>query len=123
MKIISTTPISFGYKNILKTYFLKDKLPSVTKGFYGGELTKNNVTLEHLLPTSKKGITKLGNLVLSKDVNNWNRGNRPLIQFYDPDIFKAYCKQFEGVKLPFFNGDDYVKQITNTVERLLKQGK
>ena len=123
MKIIPITPISFGYKNILKTYFQKGKLPTVTKGFYGGELTFDNVTLEHLLPTSKKGLTKLNNLVLSKDINNWNRGNRPLSQFYDPDIFKAYCKQFEGVKLPLFNGDDYIKQITKTVERLLKQGR
>lgn len=123
MKIISTTPISFGYKNILKTYFQQGKLPSVRYGFYGGELTKDNVTLEHLLPHSKKGLTKLSNLVLSKDINNWNRGNKPLIQFYDPDIFKKYCSQFDGVKLPFFNGDNYIEQITKTVERLLKQGK
>lgn len=118
MKII---PINFGYKSILKTYFLKGKLPSVTKGFYGGELTKDNVTLEHLLPHSKKGKTVLNNLVLSKDVNNWNRGNRPLIEYYDPDLFKAYCEQFKGVKLREFNGGDYIKQITATVERLLKQ--
>ena len=123
MKIITINPINFGYKNILKTYFLKGKLPSVTKGFYGGELTKDNVTLEHLLPHSKKGKTALNNLVLSKDVNNWNRGNRPLIEYYDPDLFKAYCEQFKGIKLREFNGDDYIKQITATVERLLKQGK
>ena len=76
-----TVPISFGYKHMLKTYFLEGKLPKVTKGFYGGELTK------------------------------------------DKEAFETYCEGFKGVKLPFFNGDNYIKQLTKTIEKVLKEGK
>ena len=122
MKIISNNPVSFGYKHMLKTYWLEGKLPSVTHGFYGGKLTKDNVTLEHILPHSKNGSTVLHNLALSKNTNNWARGNRPLSEFFSKEAFEQYCEQFKGVKLPFFNGTDYVNKITKTVERLLKTG-
>ena len=122
MKINPAQQITFGYKHLLKTYWLEDKLPTVTHGIYGGELTKDNVTLEHLKPHSKKGRTVLGNLALSKNVNNWTRGNKPIGNYLNKDIFEQYCEQFKGVKLPFFNGDEYVKQITKTIERLLKSG-
>lgn len=123
MKIITNDAISFGYKHMLKTYWLEGKLPSVTHGFYGGKLTKDNVTLEHILPHSKKGSTVLNNLALSKNKNNWHRGNKPLEQFFNKETFERYCEQFKGIKLPFFNGDEYVKQITKTIERLLKARK
>lgn len=122
MKINPVTPITFGYKHMLKTYWLDGKLPSVTHGIYGGELTKDNVTLEHLKPHSKKGRTVLGNLALSKNINNWKRGNKPISDFFNKDTFEAYCEQFNGLKLPFFNGDNYIKEITKTIERLLKSG-
>ena len=93
------------------------------KGFYGGELTKDTVTLEHILPHSKGGKTVTNNLALSKDINNWNRSNKPLSDVFNKEIFEQYCEQFKGVKLPFFNGDEYIRQITKTVEKLLKQGK
>lgn len=122
MKINPVIPITFQYKSILKTYFLKDKLSTVKKGFYGGILTKENVTLEHLLPHSKKGVTELHNLVLSQDINNWKRGSEPLLKYYNPNNFEQYCEQFKGIKLPYFNGDNYIEQITKTIERLLRQG-
>ena len=122
MKINPANPITFGYKHMLKTYLLEGKLPSVTHGIYGGELTKDNITLEHLKPHSKKGRTVLGNLALSKNINNWKRGNKPIGIFLNKDIFEQYCEQFKGVKLPFFNGDEYIKQITTTIGRLLKTG-
>ena len=123
MKISSATPITFKYKHMLKTYWLEGKLPQVTHGIYGGELTKDTVTLEHVNPVSKGGRTILGNLALSKNTNNWARSNKPLSDFFNKEAFDAYCEKFKGVKLPFFNGDEYVKQLTRTVERLLKQGK
>lgn len=122
MQINPTQNISFCYKSILKTYWLKGKMPSVTHGIYGSELTKDNITLEHLKPHSKGGRTTMSNLALSKNINNWIRGNKPLSEFLDKDIFEAYCEQFKGLKLPFFNGDNYIKEITKTIERLLKQG-
>ena len=122
MKINPINQINFGYKSILKTYWREGKLPSVTHGIYGGELTKDNVTLEHLKPHSKKGRTVLNNLALSKNINNWKRGNKPIGDFLDKDLFEQYCEQFKGLKLPFFNGDNYIKEITKTIERLLKSG-
>ena len=122
MKITSATPITFKYKHMLKTYWLEGKLPRVTHGIYGGELTKDTVTLEHLKPHSKGGRTILGNLALSKNTNNWARSNKPLSDFFNQEAFDGYCEGFKGVKLPFFNGDEYIKQITKTIGRLLKAG-
>ena len=107
---------------MLKTYWLEGKLPSVTHGIYGGELTKDTVTLEHIKPVSKGGRTVLGNLALSKNTNNWKRSNKPLSEFFNRETFEAYCEKFKGVKLPFFNGDNYIKELTKNVERLLKAG-
>lgn len=55
MKINQITPISFTYKSPLKTEWLKGNMPSVTHGIYGGILTKDNITLEHIKPHSKGG--------------------------------------------------------------------
>ena len=121
MKLSSVQNISFGYKSILKTYWLKGKMPSVQYGIYGGKLTKDNITLEHIKPHSKGGKTALNNLALSVNKNNWDRGNKPLSEFLNKDTFQQYIEQFKGIKLPFFNGDEYIKQITKTVERVLKQ--
>ena len=107
---------------MLKTYWLEGKLPNVTHGIYGGELTKDTVTLEHIKPVSKGGRTVLGNLALSKNTNNWKRSNKPLSEFFNRETFEAYCEKFKGVKLPFFNGDNYIKELTKNVERLLKAG-
>lgn len=107
---------------MLKTYWLEGKLPQVTHGIYGGELTKDTVTLEHINPVSKGGRTVLGNLALSKNTNNWARSNRPLSEFFNKEAFDSYCKGFKGVKLPFFNGNFYVEQIKKTIQNLLKNG-
>ena len=112
--------VSFGYSHKLKTLYKKGLLPTVTKGFYGGDLTKTTVTLEHLLPHSKKGATTLGNLVLATAENNFKRSNLPLKQFYNPEAARAYLDQFVGVRVGKFNGDKYIKMIESTIERLLK---
>lgn len=123
MNIAHISNITFGYKSILKTHWLNGKMPSVTCGIYGGKLTKDNVTLEHIKPHSKGGKTSLNNLALSVCENNWKRGNQPISNFLTKENFDAYCEQFKGIKLPYFNGDNYIKEITKNVERLLKQGK
>ena len=123
MMIPPVYQLSFGFKSILKTYWLQGKMPTVTKGIYGGELTKDNITLEHLKPCSKGGTTKLSNLALSKNTNNWIRSNKPIQGFLTKDMFDSYCEQFKGIKLPNFNGDEYIRQISKTLERLTRQGK
>ena len=122
-RIPPTVPVVFRYKSILKTYWLEGKLPKVTKGFYGGELTKDTVTLEHIKPVSKGGRTVLSNLAIAKNTKNWARGNKPLADFFNKEAFEEYCEYFKDVKLPFFNGNNYIKQLKKTVEKVIKEGK
>lgn len=110
---------TFGYSSPLKDLYRKGKLP-VKYGFYGDKLTKNNVSLEHLLPHSKGGKTTLDNLVLSSKQNNFKRGNRPLSEFINFGNVKRYLNQFIGVKLKNFNGNEYVKNILKTIENVLE---
>lgn len=115
-------PISFGYKSVLKTQYLKGNMPEVKKGFYGGILKPENVTLEHVLPHSKGGKTTLSNLALAVDENNWKRGNKPLIQFFSQDAFDEYIEQFRLICLPDFDGKKYIEALTKTIDRILKRG-
>ena len=57
--------VSFGYTHYLKTYYLQGKLPTVKRGLYGGILTPETVSLEHILPKEKGGHTTLSNLALA----------------------------------------------------------
>ena len=114
---------SFGYSHFIKNYWVEGKLPTVTKGLYGGTLTKDTVTLEHIIPHSKGGKTVLTNLALSKDVNNWKRGNNPIEEFLKPEMLEQYLEQFKGIKLPKFNGDEYARRIIHTVRKALEEGK
>lgn len=123
MKIQLLNQLNFGYKSILKTAYQQGLLPTVTKDFYGSPLSKDTVTLDHLLPKSKNGTSKLSNFVLATMKNNSTRGNKPLSNVFNQEAFEQYCEQFKGVKIPFFNGDEYIKQISKTVEKLLKNGK
>ena len=114
---------SFGYKSLLKTYFLQGKLPTVTRDFYGSKLTKENCTLEHIIPHSKhNGKNIISNFALAAGKNNWSRGNKPLSTVFNLKAFNDYCAQFEGIKLPYFDGDTYIEGITRTVEKALKNG-
>ena len=116
---IDQPQIPFGYSSKLKTYYKRGKFPSVKYGFYGDRLTKDNVSLEHLLPHSKGGRTTLDNLVLASKQNNMARGNRDIANYLDPDNLKRYIEQFIPIKLPDFNGKQYVMDILKTINKLL----
>ena len=115
-EVLSSEQISFGYSNKLKTLYKQGLLPTVKKGFYGGILSNDVVTLEHLLPHSKGGPTCLSNLVLSTAENNFKRGNKDLALYFKPEAAREYLKQFEGIKLKKFKGDKYIKIIKKTLE-------
>lgn len=123
MKIFTINPISFGYKSILKTYWLAGKMPSVKYDMGGNLLTKKNCTIGHMLAKSKRGSSELANYMLETKNYNMAKGNLPFSKFFNWDDFLAYCKQFEDIKLPNFDGLNYIAMITKTAERLLKQGK
>ena len=123
MKIAPIKPITFGYKSILKTYWLKGKMPSVKYDMGGNLLTKDNITNGHMLAHSKGGKTNLSNLMLETANYNFMKSNKPFSQFFNEESFQAYCKQFEKVNLPDFNGLDYIYRITKNAYNIIKQGK
>ena len=83
-------PISFKYRSILKTEWLRGNLPTVTKGIYGGDLTPETVSLEHIKCRCYNGKTELNNLALATKELNGLRGNKPLRFFLDAEKFIEY---------------------------------
>jgi len=122
VKINPITPIPFK-KNVLKKEWLKGNLPTVQKGIYGGILTKDNISLEHVNCKCFGGKTKTFNLALATQEFNNLRGNKPLKDFLNKDVFMQYLEQFEKVDLPNFNGIEYIKGLIKTVIEVLEIGK
>ena len=115
--IPSNSP-TFGYSSKLKTLYKKGQLPSVKYGFYGDELTKNNVSLEHLKPHSKGGKTELSNLVLASKNKNQIRGNEDIRNFANTETITKYLNQFVDVKINGFDGRKYINGIIKTLTNL-----
>lgn len=114
MKIINFT----GYCSPLKKYFRKGLMPTVQRGLYGDILTKENLSIEHLIPRSYGGLTETSNLALaSKRMNNL-RGNQPLQDFLIPKKAIDYLLQFKDINLPEFNGNDYITYLLDLFHRL-----
>lgn len=118
MLIQPMNPISFGYKSIVKTLYKQGQLPSVVRDIYGQKLTPNNVTLEHIIPKSKKGASSLKNYALATAKANQERSSDPLLKHTTIENIKAYLEQFKGINKPQFNGDEYIKGVTNTLRRI-----
>ena len=87
--------INFGYHSVLKDLFREDKLPTVKYGLYGDKLTKDNVSLEHLVPHSKNGKSKLFNFTLASKQKNSLRSNEDIRKFLTPEMAKEYKSQNE----------------------------
>ena len=106
------------FKSQLKKLYKKGKL-SIKYGLYGEELTKKNVTDEHLLPRCFGGSSDLSNIALATKEANWRRGSEPIEIFLSLGMLRNYCKQFKGIKIRGFNGDEYVKGIIKTIKGLV----
>ena len=111
--------IVFGVSHLLKTHYLKGELP-IKKGLYGGTLTRDNVSLEHIIPKSKGGRTELYNLALATKYQNNKRSSRPLKECLTQEQADEYLSQFRDVRLPDFNGDKYAYIVGKKIKRLLK---
>lgn len=118
-----SNPISFKYKSILKTEWLRGNMPTVKHGIYGGLLTPQNISLEHINCRCYNGKTELSNLALATRQLNELRGNKPLRFFLTGDKFIEYIKQFENVNLPNFNGKEYTQGLIKTIIEVLGKGK
>lgn len=125
--IKAINPINFGYSSILKTLCKQGKISP--PDFYGGELSKDTVSVEHIKLHSKGGQTKLSNIVLTSAKNNNLRGNKPLIDFFNPEAAKEYFNYFAGLLVPYkqkgkikvFDGDCYIKNVQKTISEVLKE--
>lgn len=112
-------PTFGGYNSELKTLWRAGKLPQVKKGFYGGKITQDTLSLEHLEAHSKGGKTELNNLVITTKANNCKRGNKPLAEFLNLKAMAEYLLQFVNIKVGNFDGNAYIKGIIQKVGELL----
>lgn len=108
--------VSFkSYNSILKKAWKQGKLPTVTKGIYGNILTKENISLEHVIPHSLGGATRLDNLMLAERTANARRGIKPIMEVITYEQLFDYLKQFVDIKIKKFNGNDYIQKILRTI--------
>lgn len=112
--------ITFCQNHPLKTHWLKGHLPSVRYGIYGGELTPENISLEHLQSKKAHGRTTYSNLALATKQNNNRRSSHPLKNYLTQEQADAYLNQFRGVEADDFSGDRYIRRVESTIKRLLK---
>ena len=116
------TIVFTSYRHPLKSHYLKGEMPSVRFGFYGDELTKDNVSIDHLKAVSKGGKTELKNIVLSSKRKNQLKGNAPLKKYFDAEIVEQYLRQFIDIQFPDFDGNQYIKLVLRNIQELLKGG-
>lgn len=118
MKIQPTTSPSFQYKWKVKSAFKKGLLPSVKVDVSGRKLTRDNATVDHIIPHSKGGRTADDNLMLaSKEFNNL-RGDRPLTDFITAKGLARYLEQFTDIKLQDFNGNEYINSVLKRIGKI-----
>lgn len=118
--MVQSVSISFGYRNRLKTEWLKGNIPELIHDFYDGSpLRADTITLEHLQPHSKGGKTTLTNLVLTSYQNNVKRGNRDIRQYINLENARKYLEEARKIKTKYINGEYYVESI---IKRLKSMG-
>lgn len=129
MKIESTTikQLQFqGYNCILKDMYKNGNLPSVKIGLYGGVLSKQSVSLEHIKPKSHGGSTALKNMALATRDNNRIRGNRNINSYLTNTMVYNYLVQFQNLIVKYkgkiFNGNEYIKNVISTLKNIGFEG-
>ena len=127
MKIEHHTITTFGgYNSILKDMYKDGKLPSVKVGLYGGRLSKQTVSLEHIKPASKGGSTALKNMALATKDNNRLRGNRDINNYLTKAMLYNYLIQFKDLIIKYkgkiFNGNNYITNIVSTLKKVGFEG-
>ena len=117
MKVSLTCNINFGYRNILKTEWLKGNIPELKHDFYDGSLLqRDTLTLEHLLPHSQGGKTTSSNLVLTNCQNNFRRGNKDIRDYINIDAARKYIEEARQIKLKGL--ENYANSIVSRLKSL-----
>ena len=115
--------IRFGHTHQLKNLWQAGHMPSVKYGIYGDLLTRDNVTLEHLVPVSRSGATNYWNLALATKEKNVQRGSKDIFMFTDIEKIKQYLAQFRGIQIvDTFDGDRYIRGLLSTLKKI-KEGR
>lgn len=104
----------FGYSHKLKTDFKKGKL-KIEFDMAGNKLTKDNVSLDHVIPKSQGGTSTLDNYVLATKKFNSFRGVVPLALLITKEMFEKWAKQFENLVVCGIKGTDYTKMIAEKI--------
>lgn len=112
-------PIPFERKSIIKTEWLNGNIP-LEKGFFGGKLDPENISLDHMQPKSKGGASNLGNYVITTAKNNGLKGDGDIFQYATKENTEAYFKVFENCNIGNIKGADYLALISKTLRRLWK---
>lgn len=119
MNVQGINNLSFGYKNELKTLWKKGKLPTVKVDPYGKILEKGKGSLDHIVPYSICKCTKTENVMITDIWENNKRGTRPLNECTTRENIITYFKQFIGVNVKGFIGNNY---IVNALKNIRKVG-
>ena len=106
-------PSFTGHDFILKKLYKKGQLPYVKYGLYGENLTRKNVSVEHIQPVSEGGKNDLNNLALTSSEANNKRGVRNLKGFLTPEKIYRYLSQFKFIIPGVFDGFRYIKLLEN----------
>lgn len=115
---VSNNNISFSsYQSPLKTLFKEGKMPTVKFGIYGNPISADNVSLEHIKPHSKGGVSALRNFALADRKANSQRSSEPFKNVCDWEMVNEYLSQF-NFKIKGFDGFEYQKMIRKTCEKL-----
>ena len=118
MIVSQISVVSFNsYQSPLKKLFKEGKMPSVKYGIYGNPISPDNVSLEHIKPRSKGGLSALKNYALADRKTNADRGSEPFKNVCDWEMVNKYLSQF-NFKIKGFDGFAYQDMIRKTCEKL-----
>ena len=112
---ISSNNPNFGYSHKLKTDFKKGRLPSVKFDMAGNKLTKENATLDHVIPKSQGGKSELFNYAIATKEFNSFRGVVPLALLITKEMFDKWAKQFEKIMVCGVKGEEYTEEIAKKI--------
>lgn len=114
--------ITFGAKSILKTEFERGHIP-LKKDITGHELRRGESSIDHTIPKSKGGASRLENYSLMNVAANNKRSNKPIEPFIDLLSLIEYIKVMLDVKTIDFDGIEYLRGWLRTLARAIKEGK
>lgn len=117
-RITTYEPTFLANGNLLKKLYKRGKLP-IKHGIYGGELTIDNVSNEHIKPKSCGGKLDITNIALATKENNNKRGNDDIRNYLTPESLKQYIDEILSVKTKKFDKFAYVRDLLKTINDLI----